>query len=158
MTQQQETMTMYNLPLHMHNTIQCLLIVHIDLQKSLLILWNLFNFILQLFLLLVIFHQYLLNMKKKIILKMMIQILILKMMNNKIQHPSLIQSTCLNKKMKCHKRIYLKMKHKLKDPIPLIQIIQYKIIQNMQTLTMKCLKKCHMPNLNLLLQMQMQIA
>ena len=57
-----------------------------------------------------------------------------------------------------HKRTYLKMKHKLKDPTPLIQIIQYKIIQNMQTPTMKCLKKCHMPNLNLLLQMQMQIA
>ena len=53
MTQQQETKTIRNLPLHMHNTIQCLLIVHIDLQKSLLILWNLFNFILQLFLLLV---------------------------------------------------------------------------------------------------------
>ena len=54
------------------------------------------------------------------ILKMMIQILILKMMNNKLQHPliCLIQSTCLNKKMKCHQRIYLKMKHKLKDHIP----------------------------------------
>ena len=54
-------------------------------------------------------------------------------------------------------RIYLKMKYKLEDPTPLIQIIQYKIIQNMQTLTMKCLKKCQMPNLNLLLQIQMLI-
>ena len=49
MTQQQETMTVYNLPLHMHNTIQCLLIVHIDLQKSHLIIWSLFHFSLQLF-------------------------------------------------------------------------------------------------------------
>ena len=63
--------------------------------------------------------------------------------------------------MKCYpKRTYLKMKMKMKDHIPQIQIIQSKIIQNLQTQIfhwMKYLNNNKMTNPNLVLQIQTSI-